>query len=186
MIVPTPSVAETIRELGVETPISLWPRGVNHRRFHPSARSLEWRRSLGIGDEVAAIGFLGRLVMEKGLDVFSDTIDELRSRGELDSTLVIYMGVARASDITSKLLAAGLKPDLPAAIVSAAHTAQQRFSAGMLCGLPVFAAIAMYFINYNYMYYYYPPHVSLTIKHFIRGAIHALIITITLIIKHYK
>jgi tight adherence protein B len=32
-----------------------------------------------------------------------------------------------------------------------AHTAQQRFSAAMLCGLPIFAATAMYFINYNYI-----------------------------------
>ena len=30
-----------------------------------------------------------------------------------------------------------------------AHTAQQRFSAAMLCGLPVFAAIVMYFVNYQ-------------------------------------
>jgi uroporphyrin-III C-methyltransferase len=51
-------------------------------------------------------------------------------------TLVIYMGVARAADITAKLLAAGLKPDLPAAVVSAAHTAQQRHAVTTLAGLP--------------------------------------------------
>ncbi len=51
-------------------------------------------------------------------------------------TLVIYMGVARAADLTARLLAAGLRPDLPAAIVSAAHTAQQRHAVTTLSGLP--------------------------------------------------
>lgn len=51
-------------------------------------------------------------------------------------TLVVYMGVARATDITARLLAGGLRPDLPAAVVSAAHTAQQRHAVTTLAGLP--------------------------------------------------
>ncbi len=51
-------------------------------------------------------------------------------------TLVIYMGVARAAHITAQLLAAGLRPDLPAAVVSAAHTARQQHAATTLAGLP--------------------------------------------------
>ena len=51
-------------------------------------------------------------------------------------TLVVYMGVARAADITARLRAAGLRPDLPAAVVSAAHTAQQRHAVTTLADLP--------------------------------------------------
>ncbi len=51
-------------------------------------------------------------------------------------TLVVYMGVARAADITAKLIAAGLRADLPAAVVSAAHTAQQRHAVTTLADLP--------------------------------------------------
>src|SRR5262249_53171348 len=51
-------------------------------------------------------------------------------------TLVIYMGVARASDITARLLAAGLRADLPTAVVSAAHTAGQRHAVTTLAELP--------------------------------------------------
>jgi uroporphyrin-III C-methyltransferase len=51
-------------------------------------------------------------------------------------TLVIYMGVARVGDITARLLAAGLRADLPAAVVSAAHTARQRHAVTTLAGLP--------------------------------------------------
>jgi uroporphyrin-III C-methyltransferase len=41
-------------------------------------------------------------------------------------TLVVYMGVARCEAIAAALMAAGLDPDTPAAVVSAAHTEQQR------------------------------------------------------------
>jgi glycosyltransferase involved in cell wall biosynthesis len=62
--------------------------------FSPQRRSLEWRRALGIGDEEVAIGFLGRLVMEKGLDVFAGALAELRARGVPHRALVIGEGPA--------------------------------------------------------------------------------------------
>ncbi|WP_294356336.1 glycosyltransferase family 1 protein [uncultured Sphingomonas sp.] len=95
VLVPTPSMGEIIRELGVDTPISLWPRGVNHQRFSPERRSLEWRRSLGIADHEVAIGFLGRLVLEKGLGVFADVIAALRERGVRHRVIVVGEGPAR-------------------------------------------------------------------------------------------
>ncbi|WP_375248349.1 glycosyltransferase family 4 protein [Sphingomonas sp.] len=95
VLVPTPSMAEVIRGLGVKTPISLWGRGVNHRRFHPGARSLEWRRSLGIADDEVAIGFLGRLVLEKGLGVFADVLGELQRRGVRHRALIVGKGPAQ-------------------------------------------------------------------------------------------
>jgi len=32
-----------------------------------------------------------------------------------------------------------------------AHTAQQRFSAGLLCGLPIFTGVVFYFVRYSYV-----------------------------------
>ncbi|MEH3037233.1 MAG: glycosyltransferase family 1 protein [Sphingomonas adhaesiva] len=95
VLVPTPSMAQVVRDFGVTTPIALWGRGVNHRRFHPDRRSLEWRRSLGIADDEVAIGFLGRLVLEKGLDVFADVVAQLTARGVKHRVLVIGKGPAR-------------------------------------------------------------------------------------------
>ena len=51
-------------------------------------------------------------------------------------TLVVYMGVARAADITARLLAGGLRADLPAAVVCAAHTNLQRHAVTTLADLP--------------------------------------------------
>ena len=46
--------------------ISIWSRGVDRDQFNPGRRSVEWRRSRGIGDGEMAVAFLGRVVMEKG------------------------------------------------------------------------------------------------------------------------
>jgi len=92
---PSQMMGEILREWGVTTPISRWSRGVNHDRFNPDRRSLEWRRSLGIADDEIAVGFLGRLVKEKGLDVFAQAMHALDQRGVRHKTLVIGEGPAR-------------------------------------------------------------------------------------------
>src|ERR1700760_2457773 len=51
IVVPAPSSGELWRSWGVTKPIGIWSRGVDHHRFNPEARSLEWRRSLGIEDD---------------------------------------------------------------------------------------------------------------------------------------
>ena len=95
VMTPGRSMADLIREWGVRTPISIWSRGVNHDRFNPERRSLEWRRSLGIADHEVAIGFLGRVVLEKGLDIFADVSRMLTERGVAHRVLVIGEGPAR-------------------------------------------------------------------------------------------
>jgi glycosyltransferase involved in cell wall biosynthesis len=86
---------ELLRGWGVATPMRTWSRGVNHARFNPGMRSLEWRRSLGIADDEVVVGYLGRLVLEKGLDVFADVIGRLKERGVRHRVLVVGEGPAR-------------------------------------------------------------------------------------------
>ncbi len=95
LVAPSESMAQVLREQGMNADISLWSRGVDRTIFDPSQRSLAWRRSLGIDDADVAVGFLGRLVMEKGLDVFAATIADLRARGVPHKVLVIGEGPAR-------------------------------------------------------------------------------------------
>ncbi len=95
VMVPSPSMAQLLREWGVTSPIGIWSRGINHQRFNPGRRDDAWRRSLGIGDDEVAVGFLGRLVLEKGLGVFADVIAQLRQRGVRHRVLVIGDGPAR-------------------------------------------------------------------------------------------
>ena len=62
VLAPSQMMGEILRDWGVKTSVSRWSRGVNHDRFNPARRDLEWRRALGIADDEIAVGFLGRLV----------------------------------------------------------------------------------------------------------------------------
>ena len=95
VVVPSPSMAELLRGWGVTSSIGIWSRGIDHDRFNPARRDLAWRRSLGIGDDEMVVGFLGRLVKEKGLDVFADVLTELRRRGVRHRVVVVGEGPAR-------------------------------------------------------------------------------------------
>lgn len=95
LVAPSESMAAVLREQGMNEDISIWSRGVDRDIFDPSRRSLEWRRELGIADDEVAVGFLGRLVMEKGLDVFSETVRELKQRGVPHKVLIVGEGPAK-------------------------------------------------------------------------------------------
>jgi phosphatidylinositol alpha 1,6-mannosyltransferase len=96
VVAPSESTAEVMREQRMSFDIGIWSRGVDRGIFDPSRRDLAWRRSLGIGDDEVTIGFLGRLVVEKGLDVFAGTMALLRERGVPHRVLVVGQGPAKA------------------------------------------------------------------------------------------
>jgi glycosyltransferase involved in cell wall biosynthesis len=96
LLVPAESTAAVLRAQRMNNNIFIWSRGVDRQQFNPGRRDREWRRSLGIGDKELAVMFLGRLVLEKGLDVFAATIEELEQRKVRHRPLVIGEGPARA------------------------------------------------------------------------------------------
>ncbi|WP_120075963.1 glycosyltransferase family 4 protein [Aurantiacibacter odishensis] len=95
IVAPSASMIEELREQGMHHDIGTWSRGVDRHIFTPARRDVEWRRSLGIGDDDMAVGFLGRLVLEKGIDIFAETMVELRKRGVPHQVLVIGEGPAK-------------------------------------------------------------------------------------------
>ncbi|MEJ7926649.1 glycosyltransferase family 1 protein [Sphingobium sp. AN641] len=95
IVAPSESMAQLLREQRMSYDVGIWTRGIDRNIFTPARRDPQWRRSLGIADDVPVIGFVGRLVMEKGLDVFSDAIDQLNLRQVRHRVLVVGDGPAR-------------------------------------------------------------------------------------------
>jgi glycosyltransferase involved in cell wall biosynthesis len=154
LVAPAESMAQVLRDQRMNYDVGIWSRGVDREIFHSGRRSLAWRRELGIADDEVAIGFLGRLVMEKGLDVFSDTIDALRRRGVPHKVLVIGEGPARGwfearlpgAHFIGFQAGEGLARAVAGMDVLFNPSVTETFGnvtlEAMACGLPVVAAIA--------------------------------------------
>ena len=154
LLVPAESTAAVLRAQRMNRNIHIWSRGVDRDQFNPGRRDMEWRRSLGIADDELAIAFLGRLVLEKGLDVFVAVIKELRKRGVPHHPLVIGEGPARpwfeqnmpSGVFVGHQIGANLGRALASADVFLNPSVTEAFGnvtlEAMASGIPVVAAVA--------------------------------------------
>lgn len=154
LVAPSESMAQVLRQQRMNYDIDIWSRGVDRDMFNSARRDMEWRRAQGFADNDAVIGFLGRLVMEKGLDVFSDTIDQLRRRKVPHKVMIIGEGPARSwfeSRLPdAKFVGHQVGPELARAVASmdilfnpsVTETFGNVTLEAMACGLPVVAAKA--------------------------------------------
>jgi phosphatidylinositol alpha 1,6-mannosyltransferase len=93
--VPSESMIAVLEEQGLGGDLKLWERGVDTDLFRPEARSMSWRRERGIGNDEVVIGFVSRLVLEKGLRRMMAIFDDLRSRGVSFCVMIVGDGPAR-------------------------------------------------------------------------------------------
>ena len=152
LVAPSQSMIDELLAMEMHDDIALWSRGVDRTIFSSDRRDLAWRRSLGLADDDVAIVFLGRLVMEKGLDVFAESIVQLRKRQVPHKVLVIGDGPARQwfEDALPGGIFAGFKTgsELGQALASGdiffnpsvTETFGNVTLEAMACGLPVVAA----------------------------------------------
>jgi glycosyltransferase involved in cell wall biosynthesis len=154
IVAPSESMAAVLRAQRMNRDISIWTRGVDRNQFHPGRRDMAWRRGLGIKDKTFVVAFLGRLVMEKGLDVFADAIDALVERKVKHQVLVIGDGPARAwfaqrlpqAMFIGEQVGADLARSVASSDVFLNPSITETFGnvtlESMACGLPVVAAVA--------------------------------------------
>lgn len=95
LVAPSDGMIEVLHQQRMNRDIGIWSRGVDREIFNSGVRDGALRHSMGIGETEVAIGFLGRVVMEKGLPEFADTMRELTRRGVPHRVLVVGDGPAR-------------------------------------------------------------------------------------------
>lgn len=93
--VPSPSMANELNEEGIEEGIRIWARGVNTDDFNPKHRDMEWRRSVGFQDSDKVVSFVSRLVWEKNLQTFVDTVKRLQQNTSNVKAMVVGDGPAK-------------------------------------------------------------------------------------------
>ncbi len=151
---PSESMAAILADQRMSRRISMWTRGIDRDLFNPERRDMAWRRTLGIADDEMVILFVGRIVLEKGLDIVAAATAELETRGVPHRMLVVGDGPARAwfAERVPKAIFTGFLtgPDLARAYASADlmfnPSSTEAFGnvtlEAMASGLPVVAARA--------------------------------------------
>jgi phosphatidylinositol alpha 1,6-mannosyltransferase len=154
VMAPAESTAAILRAQRMNRDITIWTRGIDRDQFNPERRDMEWRRSVGIADDEMVIAFLGRVVMEKGLDIFTDAVRAFATHGLKYHVLVIGEGPARPwfeeqmpeAIFTGQLTGNELSRALASADVFFNPSITEAFGnvtlEAMACGLPVIAADA--------------------------------------------
>ena len=154
IVAPAESTAAILRAQRMHSDISIWSRGVDRDQFNPGRRSSDWRRAQGIADDDVVVSFLGRLVLEKGLDVYADAVEAARTRGVALKVLAIGEGPAREAFeqrlpdaiFTGQLTGAELATALASSDIFFNPSITEAFGnvtlEAMACALPVIAAAA--------------------------------------------
>jgi alpha-1,6-mannosyltransferase len=83
----SPGLVESLRRMGVATPLDAVPLGVDLDRFHPSTRDVAVRQRFGIAEDGLFLVYAGRLDSEKEVHVLADAVEHLPA--DLRPTLVL-------------------------------------------------------------------------------------------------
>ncbi|HKT13995.1 MAG TPA: glycosyltransferase family 1 protein [Allosphingosinicella sp.] len=152
VMAPAASTAEILRAQRMNRDVTIWARGIDRDQFNPERRDMAWRRSIGLADDDMAIAFLGRIVMEKGLDVFADAVHAFEPSGVKHRVVIIGDGPARPwfeeqlpqAIFTGQLTGSDLARAFASADVFLNPSVTETFGnvtlEAMACGLPVIAA----------------------------------------------
>lgn len=92
---PSQSMVDELNRDRIGRDIRLWARGVDQTLFNPGRRDPAWRCSLGVGDDETLVAFVGRVVLEKGIDVFAAALNEARAAHPRIRGLVVGDGPER-------------------------------------------------------------------------------------------
>lgn len=93
--VPTQSMIEELHREGIPGNMKIWSRGIDTERFSPTKRDMEWRRKVGFQDDEIVVTFVSRLVWEKELRTFIDSVNRLQKVNPKVRALVVGNGPAQ-------------------------------------------------------------------------------------------
>lgn len=100
VLAPTPALVADLKAARGDGNVSLWSRGIDRGLFSPERRDTAWRRAQGLSDEEFVVLYLGRLVLEKGLETFVAIMRTLQAKVRARALVV---GSGPAGDVFRSL-----------------------------------------------------------------------------------
>jgi phosphatidylinositol alpha 1,6-mannosyltransferase len=94
LYVPSTSMLETLRHNGVNGDLRIWARGVDSTLFSPTKRDETWRHLHGFSEDDVVVTFVSRLVWEKNLKLFAETVNAVAAQNPNLRALVVGDGPA--------------------------------------------------------------------------------------------
>jgi len=113
--VPTPSMAETLKEKNIKSNLKIWARGIELDLFSPKKRNEAWRKEQGFNENDVVISFISRLVWEKNLELYAEVLNKLKKSYPQAKAMVVGDGPAGS----------GLKKMLPDAVFTGFLTGEE-------------------------------------------------------------
>ena len=113
--VPTPSMAETLKEKNIKSNLKIWARGIEPDLFSPKKRSEAWKKEQGFNENDVVISFISRLVWEKNLELYAEVLNKLKKSYPQAKAMVVGDGPAGS----------GLKKMLPDAVFTGFLTGEE-------------------------------------------------------------
>ncbi len=92
---PSHSMVDELERDGIGNDIRLWTRGVDGDLFNPNRRDMAWRAANGFHTDDVVAAFVGRLVLEKGIDIFVDAFQRARASAPNLKALIVGDGPER-------------------------------------------------------------------------------------------
>ena len=93
---PSRVYQDFLRSKGIER-TALWTRGVDPAQFHPSFRSEEFRRRLGLAPGDLLVAYVGRVAREKDIGLLLDVWPEIAARHPRATLAVVGQGPLEGS-----------------------------------------------------------------------------------------
>ncbi|NBW69849.1 MAG: glycosyltransferase family 1 protein [Bacteroidetes bacterium] len=104
--VPTQSMIDELAREHIHGHMKIWARGIDTDSFNPKKRDEEWRRSVGIADDELVVSFVSRLVWEKELRTYIESVRSLQK--EFPKVRAMVVGDGPAMKEAQKLLPNGI------------------------------------------------------------------------------
>ena len=94
---PSQSMVDALIADGIGRDVRIWTRGVDSDLFNPSRRDPAWRAKQGFKDTDVVVAFVGRVVLEKGIDIFTEAFLKARTDNSNLRALIVGEGPERSA-----------------------------------------------------------------------------------------